>query len=483
MIALFDSLRANGSPFQPNYTPPMHLGNNRHLSLDNAYQQANLGHSHVGPRLSPQNQLVPLPIVTGRSAVQARSGYTATEEYIMRAHVESQAQQQPAGLNYGDGVGSNPSINQMILRNQALRQSQQDYNLEYDDRQQIQDRRRPPPLDLSYQQGQLQQARRTDNLQRRERSDSLSVAPTANIGVGVRGYRTQASILDHCELQQQQQQYEEEGGDEGLVNQHSNVRQQPLMSSLQHILSPTLSNFGGATNSNGNTFQHAHLRSSTLPYRAPSRAQQRHGQTSSMSAAAPVLGHGRQGSQSQQSSMQQQHQYAHSRTQGSVNLVGNMGSNDFGMKNHLLSHSEHGSAVTSPNMNDITVTNPAMGTSEVSKLYLQAQRQLRERDQGNVRKTAAGVLAAGTYDRDGPGSNDTSPSLSIISPALSYSANTPASTLSPATPFFTSFGNGGVQIGGVGDATHVGSNGKGNAMTMSTVQAAFESAKMRNGGQ
>ena len=146
MVSLLDSLRSSGVPYQGgsasgyidqasgdlDYMQNQRLGQGRPYQMTTSQSMDNL---HAYSR--------PAPAYT-------RSGYTATEEYIMRAHAESAA----------------------LAHAQAQQQHQQQQNA-------AAERRRPAPLDLRRHRG----------------GDEAFEDPTAaNISVGVRGYRAQASI-------------------------------------------------------------------------------------------------------------------------------------------------------------------------------------------------------------------------------------------------------------------------------------------------
>ena len=146
MVSLLDSLRSSGVPYQGGsaggyvdqgsgdleYVQNQRLGQGRPYQLATSQSVDNL---HQYSR--------PAPAYT-------RSGYTATEEYIMRAHAESAA----------------------LAHAQAQQQHHQQQSP-------AAERRRPAPLDLKRHRG----------------GDEAFEDPTAaNISVGVRAYRAQASI-------------------------------------------------------------------------------------------------------------------------------------------------------------------------------------------------------------------------------------------------------------------------------------------------
>ncbi|KAF5349254.1 hypothetical protein D9756_009432 [Leucocoprinus leucothites] len=126
---------------QYNRPAPRSVDPSMAILLDNlrnnnpSFRGPNTGHYDVYPQqhnIALQNQQYIPDEYTVRPPAHAKSGYTATEEYIMRAHVES--------------------------------------------------RRRPAPLDLA--------------LQARNRQEAELEAATANIATGVRGYRTRAAAIN-----------------------------------------------------------------------------------------------------------------------------------------------------------------------------------------------------------------------------------------------------------------------------------------------
>jgi hypothetical protein len=140
MVTLLDSLRGNAVPDYMQNQRSVGVGHHPHPPPHSLQHHNHLGASRS---LSDISYSRPAPAYT-------RSGYTATEEYIMRAHADS--------------------------ANLAQAQAQAQYQQQ---QQQAAERRRPTPLDLR-------------RHQRGDEGQDESGAP--NIGVGLRGYRTQASI-------------------------------------------------------------------------------------------------------------------------------------------------------------------------------------------------------------------------------------------------------------------------------------------------
>lgn len=146
MVALLDSLRGNGVPYKAGDSDYMQnqrsvgVGHHPHPPPHPLQHQ-----NHLGASRSLGNMSYSRP-----SPAYTRSGYTATEEYIMRAHADSA----------------------------ALAQAQAQAQYQQQQQQQAAERRRPTPLDL----------------RRRQRGEEGQDESGANIAVGLRGYRTQASI-------------------------------------------------------------------------------------------------------------------------------------------------------------------------------------------------------------------------------------------------------------------------------------------------
>ena len=140
MIALLDSLRGNGVPFKAGESD--FIQNQRSVEVGHHLHPLQ-HHNHLGASRSMGDLSYSRP-----APAYTRSGYTATEEYIMRAHADSAA----------------------LAQAQAQAQFQQ---------QKAAERRRPAPLDL-------RQHQRGD--------EGQNESGAANIAVGLRGYRTQASI-------------------------------------------------------------------------------------------------------------------------------------------------------------------------------------------------------------------------------------------------------------------------------------------------
>ena len=442
MVTLLDSLRGNGVPYKAGDSD--YMQNQRSVGVGHLPPPPppSFHHSHLGASrsLGDMSYSRPAPAYT-------RSGYTATEEYIMRAHADSAA----------------------LAQAQAQSQYQQ---------QQAAERRRPAPLDL----------------RRRQRGDEgQDESGAANIAVGLRGYRAQPSTggvgirqdiispitsssssqsmmsglsstmseedfhasaaVVRDEFRQQLRSLAGNGGGDrdseddrmaqsSLSTRHnphiphrssresSGQQQQSQQQQQQQVqrplaLSPLLASSSNNDSPNPNdlvNYQHAatHMRSTTLPQHRSSSirdSQQQqthrargHYQHSSMSIPAQPLRTPQHASVSVMNGKSgvdaggviyegehQQSQQQQSFPQGANQQIANHGSIDAGNvwtnnNNSQSNHHSHGgtkSHYSSPNM----------------------------------------------YNDD-----PSSSSPSLISPTLTYSSQTP-STLSPATPFFGSFNN------------------------------------------
>lgn len=152
MAALLDSMRANGVPYHgagDEYGIDDYGLQNQRIVSASGHQQRGLQGQHHHQSLPMSQSLDNLQQYGRPSPAYTRSGYTTTEEYIMRAHAENAA----------------------LARAQAEVQLQQQATV---------DRRRPAPL----------------NLRRRRMEDGIDETVVgANIAVGVRGYRAQASLM------------------------------------------------------------------------------------------------------------------------------------------------------------------------------------------------------------------------------------------------------------------------------------------------
>lgn len=410
MAALLDSLRGGGVPFQS--------ANSYSGGQSGAYQD--LPHHHTlnhGGLNALDDIAYGISYEGDAGAVHPRSGYTATEEFIMRAHADSNVSQ----------------------------------------------RRRPPPLDLV----------------RRRRADSDA---NANIGVGVRGYRTQASAVSLPHQQQQQYQtfspspvmeplpqMDEENFHTNIA--HNDYRQpqsqiqtgdgpRSTMTKHNHRIHPAHVNArlsrdhapaqqqtqqqaqnqpslvqAPSPNPNLHHYQQAHLRSSTLPHRTTPTANQhqRHYQHSSMS-----IPNSNSGTRSNQ-------------------LNNNNNSNAMN-KNINISISDAVGIYDGGDRTD--------GISSNNGIHYDSKTHHRHHHHPDVAAPPRNYRAQNQnfYEVD-----QTSPSL--VSPSLTYSSHTP-STLSPATPFFGSFGG---QAEGFADRAPPSAS--------ATPAQGFEGKKMRAGSR
>ena len=432
MVALLDSLRGNGTPYKPGESDFIQnqrsVGVGHHLhSLPNSLQH----HNHLGASRSMGDNISysrPAPAYT-------RSGYTATEEYIMRAHADSAA----------------------LAQAQAQAQYQQQ-------QQKASERRRPAPLDL----------------RRHQRGDEgHNESGSANIAVGLRGYRTQASIgrvgqeiisppITSSSSSQLSSTMSEEdfhasaaavrnefrqqlrslagngGGDDGsrmassplptthnfyIHPAHVNARlsrepsgqyQQQQQQQSNH--QPPSSSNNDSPNPNDDLVNHqhaaSHMRSTTLPQLRSSSvrdSQQQihrsrgHHQHSSMSIPAQTL-------------RTPQH--------ASVSVMSGNAGVDIG--GGAIYEGGHQQPQQQPPLSQgVNQQNASHGSMDAGNAWTSSNCH----SQSNLHGTKSHFSSPHLYSDD-----PSSSSPSLISPTLTYSGQTP-STLSPATPFFGSFSN------------------------------------------
>ncbi|KAF9041505.1 hypothetical protein BJ165DRAFT_289946 [Panaeolus papilionaceus] len=299
-----------------------------------------------------------------------RTGYTPTEECIMRGYADLAAQQQQLQIQ------------------QAQAQLQHG------------ERRRPAPLNLSRQHS-LEEMMGTGGGQ--EEHDMVP----ANISVGVRAYRTQASLNRVA------------SGLNGVTSPltpsedeiHSHLSMQQQQSQRPLPISPLITHDQQQSSANELLAYHqqsaaAHMRSTTLPqHRTSGSSAQRHVQHNSMSMPPQNLKTPQHASVAAFSNA--------AASPGTIYESEGQGENARGGKVAEVPYDSRPSAT-------------------VSKSQL---------------SNSSGLFG------DGMDQNSNSPSM--ISPTLTYSSQTP-STLSPATPFFGSFGNQegfekGVGVGFIGE--------------------------------
>ena len=452
MVALLDSLRGNGVPYKAGDSDYIQnqrsVGVGHHLHpLPHSLQH----HNHLGASRSMGDISYSRP-----APAYTRSGYTATEEYIMRAHADSAALAQAQA--------------------QAHYQQQQ---------QRVAERRRPAPLDL----------------RRHQRGDEgQNESGAANIAVGLRGYRTQASIGRvgqeiisppitsssssqsvmgglsstmseedfHASAAAVRNEFRQQlrslagncGGDESsrmassplptrhnfyIQPAHVNVRlsrepsgqyqqqqqqsshQPPQQEAQRPPLSPLLpsSPNNGSPNPNDDLVNHqhaaTHMRSTTLPQHRSSSvrdSQQQqmhrskgHYQHSSMSIPAQTLRTPQHASVSVMS--------GHSGVDTSRGVIYEGG--------HQQSQQQ-----SPPLSQGANQQNASHGSMDAGNAWTSSN----SHSQSNLHHGTKPHFSSPNMYSDDPSSS----SPSLISPTLTYSSQTP-STLSPATPFFGSFSN------------------------------------------
>ena len=455
MVALLDSLRGNGVPFKAGDSD--YIQNQRSVGVGHhlhppphSFQH----HNHLGASrsLGDISYSRPAPAYT-------RSGYTATEEYIMRAHADSA----------------------------ALAQAQAQAQYQQQQQQKAAERRRPAPLDL----------------RRHQRGDEgQDESGPANIAVGFRGYRTQASIGRvgqeiisppitsssssqsvmgglsstmseedfHASAAAVRNEFRQQlrslagncGGDESgrmapsplptrnnlyihpaHVNarlsrepsgqyHHQQQQQQSSHQSPQQVqrpspLSPLLPSSSNNDSLNPNdlvNYQHAaaHMRSTTLPQHRSSSV--RDSQQGQMHRAR---GH------YQHSSMSIPAQTLRTPQHASVSVMnGHSGVDASGGIIYEGGH-QHSQQQPPPLSQGTNQQNASHGSVDAGNAWTSSN----SHSQSNLHShgTKSHFSSPNMYSDD-----PSSSSPSLISPTLTYSSQTP-STLSPATPFFGSFSN------------------------------------------
>ena len=455
MVALLDSLRGNGVPYKAGDSDFIQnqrsVGVGHHLHpLPHSLQH----HNHLGASRSMGDISYSRP-----APAYTRSGYTATEEYIMRAHADSAA----------------------LAQAQAQAQYQQQ-------QQKAAERRRPAPLDLR---------------QNQREDEDQNESGAANIAVGLRGYRTQApigrvrqeiisppitslsssqSVMGrlsstmseedfHASAAAVRNEFRQQlrllagncGGDEssrmaqsslparhnfyihpahvnarssrepsGLYQQQQEQQEQQTNHQLpQQVqrppLSPLLPSSSSIDSPNPNddlvNHQHAatHMRSSTLPQLRSSSV--RDGQQQQMHHSR---GH------YQHSSMSIPAQTLRTPQHASVSVMS--GHSGVDTSGGIIYEGGHQQPQQQPP--SLSQSTNQQNTSHESMDAGNAWTSSTSHNQSNLHRGNKSHFSSPNMYSDDPSSS----SPSLISPTLTYSSQTP-STLSPATPFFGSFGN------------------------------------------
>ncbi|RDB27564.1 hypothetical protein Hypma_003856 [Hypsizygus marmoreus] len=532
MAALLDSLRGGGTPFHPmGSSGAGNIGGNPYAGAGHdlhghshhlASNRASHGHGHLASSSIGSDYGTYHGGVGGNST---RTGYTATEEFIMRAHAQAE------NLNNA-GMGSNS-------------------NAEYAQR------RRPPPLDL--------------NARRRRDSDAA-----ASVGVGVRGYRAQGAAVnvglgggvnanmnmnsgmglmseeefhaggvgargDEFRPPQQQQQ-QKHGHNHRIHPPHVNARlgghgggQQQHQHQLHHqqtqgpplsqqaASSPSMSmaSLSPALSQQQHQYQQAHLRSSTLPpLRTSTTANQRHYQHSSMSiptsTSTSTLNNSNTNAMKTRtninsntsnvnntsnnnnnvyhaprtpSSTQHQHQHTSNSNRNSLIMNKNSNSNGNGANmNTNNNNNNNGDAAISIYDSAGAGEDAAISVSVTSAYDVQAK-ALQHHAHQRLHQHHHAQQKKPTANNNNNNNNNffqyettqiQTQSPSLVSPALTYSSHTHTpSTLSPATPFFGSFGSQTDGFEGVSD----GMPPPPTPASMQLKQGPFEGKKMRSGSR
>ena len=419
MNALLDSLRANGTPYQSTSL----AGYADHLGEMEYIQNQTLGFGHGIGQLQASQSLGDLHQYARAPPVYTRSGYTPTEEYIMRAHAETAAAnqvQQPAS-----------------------------------------ERRRPAPLDL----------------RRRRTEEDLRDDAAANIAVGVRGYRAQASlgrigqslISPSLTSPMSTSPMMGIGGMSSAIGEDdfhvpastSRIRNQRSFTNDEAgVIDRAVGSSAHARHNPNIHPAHVNARLSREPSATASQYRvQRPPMPLSPSLTSPATN---QESTDSNDVMNYQHIAAHMRSttlpqhrsssirDGNQQLArGHYQHNSMSMPAQNLRTPQHASVATLAGTRGIDGTSGNAGPGTNGTIYESdgQEQQQQTNDSGNSNSNGHSHLTQSNASRSQRYSNsplfsdnmeNTTSSPSLISPTLTYSSQTP-STMSPATPFFGTF--------------------------------------------
>ena len=447
MVALLDSLRGSGVPYKAgdsDYTQNQRsLGHHLHPPPHSLQH-----HNHLGASRSvgdiPYSR--PAPAYT-------RSGYTATEEYIMRAHADSAALAQAHA--------------------QAQYQQQQ--------QQKAAERRRPAPLDL----------------RRHQRGDEgQDESAGANIAIGLRGYRTQASIgrvgqeIISPPITSSSSQSVMGGLSSTMSEEDFHASAAAVRNEFRQQLRSLAGNCGGdessrmAPNSSHNFYIHpAHVnarlsREPSGQYQQQQQQQSSHQppQQAQRPPPSPLLPSSSNNDSPNPDDDLVNHQHAATHTRSTTlpqHRSSSVRDSQQQQMHRSRGHYQHSSmsipaqTLRTPQHASVSVMNGHSGVDTSGGViyedgHQQSQQQPPLSQCANQQNASHGSIDAGNAWRNsnshgqsnlhshGTKSHFSSPNMysddpsssspSLISPTLTYSSQTP-STLSPATPFFGSFSN------------------------------------------
>ncbi|KAG6915434.1 hypothetical protein DXG01_011495 [Tephrocybe rancida] len=355
-------------------------------------------------------------------------GYTATEEFIMRAHADA-AQQQQSLHNYPNSNQSQPQAQHQHIPPQPQSHQIPTQNANQNQNQ-IRRRPAPPPLDLA-----------AHNMRRRRDSNAAAAGggPGFSPALGAVPLVGEDEFHNHALAQNVG----------GAVKHNHRIHPAHVNARLGRAEgSPALESGGQSQGQNGTqnqqnqtqqhqNYQPAHLRSSTLPHRAAPAAAHasRHYQHSSMSIPAS----------------------------NGIGIGNNNNNSNSGYRNgNTNTHMDSNSQNQNQNQNQAQTLydSDAVGGSqfeEVKRYHHPNHQQHQNQHHGRTHSHSQSQAKAHHHPSHAPHNHNhnhgaylDSPtdSPSLVSPALTYSRDTP-STLSPATPFFNGLEPAGAQMQGM----------------------------------
>ncbi|KAF5336443.1 hypothetical protein D9611_006601 [Ephemerocybe angulata] len=301
------------------------------------------------------------PTYGGSGVASTHTGYTPAEEYIMRAHAENAARQR----DYG---GSNSDVRASLLQQQH----------------QAAARKRPSPLDL----GRHAAGRRQDE-------------GGVDIGIGVRGYRMQASLVGMS--------------DEEVFHAQAQAEREAEQQQMDSA---------GMDQQDHEHGHHMHARATTLPHQQQQhqQARRRNSILTGPQSASVIVG----GPSASARGQSRHHQHSSMSISSTTALRTPQHASAPTMGGQMEQQQQQGGGQTR-----LTLT----GDGRSGRPTLTWRSSYGQGQQQQI------AVSQAQYDdlSHSPTSTLSSDSPSLISPALTYSSQHTPSTLSPATPFFGSF--------------------------------------------